>query len=200
MVDGSRCHDKLGGGFNPFEKYARQIESLLQVWGESKTHLKPPPSKSGRIFEVPWNLNWSLERTGCPFFGLNQLISEECWKEENDSTSWLQTKPTLPKTLVIGMPGGHIILYESEKSTVLWFQTGMFGKTLRLLFRGENWKHVHQSIDLQNSSRSWKSKVRGRDSYLYTFLYIHKYVYACIIMCIQIYIYTYTCSCMYRCI
>lgn len=71
------------------------------------------------------------------------------------------------------------------------FQTGMFGKTLRLLFRGENWKHVHQSIDLQNSSRSWKSKVRGRDSYLYTFLYIHKYVYACIIMCIQICIYIY---------
>jgi len=37
----------LVGGFNPFEKYARQIGSFPQrIVRENKTFLKPPPSKS----------------------------------------------------------------------------------------------------------------------------------------------------------
>ena len=33
----------LLSGFNPFEKYARQIASLPQGWSENKKHWKPPP-------------------------------------------------------------------------------------------------------------------------------------------------------------
>ena len=33
----------LVGGFNPFEKYTRQIGSSTQCRGENKTCLKPPP-------------------------------------------------------------------------------------------------------------------------------------------------------------
>lgn len=106
-----------------------------------KTHLKPPPTtvrKSRGIFEVPWNLNWSLGREMIFYFGLNQLISEECWKKENDSTSSLQTNPTLPKTLVIGMPGGQINfiwIWKADGAMVANrnVENGFFGKTLRLL-------------------------------------------------------------------
>ena len=36
--------DNLVGGFNPSEKYARQIGNLPQVSGENKKYLKPSPS------------------------------------------------------------------------------------------------------------------------------------------------------------
>ena len=36
----------LIGGFNPFEKYARQIGNLPQSRGENNKYLKPPPSKN----------------------------------------------------------------------------------------------------------------------------------------------------------
>ena len=36
----------VGGWTNPSEKYARQIGSSPQVWGENKQYLKPPPSDS----------------------------------------------------------------------------------------------------------------------------------------------------------
>ena len=37
---------KLVDGFNPFEKYARQIGSFAEVGVENKRYLKPPPRKS----------------------------------------------------------------------------------------------------------------------------------------------------------
>ena len=37
---------KLVDGFNPFEKYARQMGSFAEVGVENKRYLKPPPRKS----------------------------------------------------------------------------------------------------------------------------------------------------------
>ena len=45
----------LDGGFNPFEKYARQIWSFPQVGMKIKKYLKPPPSLS--ILDVLGNLH-----------------------------------------------------------------------------------------------------------------------------------------------
>ena len=39
----------VGGLFNPFEKYARQIGNLPTNWGENKKCLKPPPSCSWAV-------------------------------------------------------------------------------------------------------------------------------------------------------
>ena len=47
---------KLVGGFNPFEKYARQNGNLPQIgvkWGEYKKYLKPPPRKLFRPTNYP---------------------------------------------------------------------------------------------------------------------------------------------------
>ena len=41
---GVSTHGNLVGGFNPFEKYARQNGNLHQVRDEHKKYLKPPPS------------------------------------------------------------------------------------------------------------------------------------------------------------
>jgi len=39
----SKKQNNLVGGFNPTEKYDRQIGPFLQVGGEHNKYLKPPP-------------------------------------------------------------------------------------------------------------------------------------------------------------
>ena len=48
------------GGFNPLEKYARQIGSFPPVGGENKKHLKPPPRDSLLFEGCPWLYNFYI--------------------------------------------------------------------------------------------------------------------------------------------